>query len=370
MPRSKVVHLSSVHPPFDTRIFYKECVSLAQAGYVVVLVIPHERNETINGVHLRAIPKPTNRKKRMTKTIWQVYRKALLEAGDLYHFHDPELIPVGFLLKMRGKKVVYDIHEDVPVQILGKDYMGGRWKRKLAALSVQGVEGLAGKLFDGIVGTIPEITAKFPEHKAVTLRNYPIVSMIDAIPPHPGIEKRRPVMIYAGGLTAIRGIRELIQAASLLEDRVELWLVGNWANDDFRKECEALDGWRNTRYLGYVTPDEVYGYLKLADIGLVTLYPQTNYLTSLPVKAFEYMACSLPMVMSDFDYWRNVYEGAAAFVNPQDPQVIASAIRHLLDNPDEMVALGKTGRQMVESSYSWEKESENLLSFYTHILRS
>ena len=365
----KVVHLTSVHGAFDTRIFYKECLSLHQAGYDVVLIAPHERSETVHGVRIHAVPKPADRKQRVKRTIRQVYEAALAEDGDLYHFHDPELIPVGMLLKLRGKTVVFDVHEDVPVQILSKgDYLKHAWLRQVMAFGANYVEKAGAAVFDGIIGAIPEITRQFPAHKAMTLHNYPIVSLIDEAEAVMAETHRKPVVIYAGGLTPIRGVCEMITAAGKLKGDVVLWLLGRWLHEAFHKACQDMDGWQHTRDWGFVRPLEVYRFLKSAEIGLVTLHPQRNYLVSLPVKAFEYMACSLPMVMSDFPYWRNTFEGAALFVDPQDPQAIADAIQYLLTHPEEARRLGETGRRLVEERYSWERESRKLLAFYQRIL--
>ncbi|NPA72275.1 MAG: glycosyltransferase family 4 protein, partial [Gammaproteobacteria bacterium] len=217
------------------------------------------------------------------------------------------------------------------------------------------------------VGAIPEITAHFSAHKSITLHNFPVLSMIDRAR-RAEIDVVRPAAIYAGGLMPIRGIREIIEAMDILQGEVELLLLGRWLNEEFRNECVSLSGWRHTNYLGFVDVNDVYGYLKLAQIGLVTLYPQQNYLVSMPVKAFEYMACSLPMVMSDFTYWRKLFDGAAIFVDPKDASAIAGAVDYLVSHPDMARQMGERGRQMVEERYSWEAERSKLLTFYDKIL--
>src|SRR6516164_7076964 len=97
----RVVHLTSVHPPFDVRIFQKECKSIVRAGYDVTLIASHDRDETRDGIRLKAIPKQSGRFSRMTRGVWSAYREAVRQNADLYHFHDPELIPAGLLLQMQ-----------------------------------------------------------------------------------------------------------------------------------------------------------------------------------------------------------------------------------------------------------------------------
>jgi len=370
MTSAKIVHLTSVHQPFDTRILYKECASLARAGYEVVLVAPYDQDVIAEGVRIRAVPVSAGRGERLRKTIWQVYRAALAEDAALYHFHDPELLPIGVLLKLHGKKVVYDIHENLPAQILGKTYLRPQWLRRLIASAARGSEKAALAILDALVIANPLVAERFSSPNAISLANYPLIGLIDDSPPAAIVPASSHVLIYVGGLTPIRGIYELIEAMALAPDDVELWLAGPWVSDAFRKQCESSSGWERVRYLGYLSPREVYGYLKRAHIGMATLLPQANYLTNLPVKGFEYMACSLPIVMSDFPYWREVFADVAVFVDPQSPRAIADAIQRLIDHPEVAQRMGVMGRKLVEERYSWEAESQKLLALYEQILEN
>ncbi len=91
-----VCHLTSVHPVEDVRIFHKECVSLAKHGFDVTLVACGEPayKQNKNGVNVVSLDVPVkNRFERMTKRTRAVYKKALEVDADIYHFHDPELLP-------------------------------------------------------------------------------------------------------------------------------------------------------------------------------------------------------------------------------------------------------------------------------------
>ncbi|MBP7497424.1 MAG: glycosyltransferase [Bacteroidales bacterium] len=324
----KVCHISTVHKATDDRIFYKECISLAKAGYDVSFVVKGERNQIMEAVNIIAIPEYKKRFVRFIVGSFIAFSKALKTKAKLYHLHDPELIPIGLILKLTGKKVIYDMHEFVIRQIDDKLCVKNSFIKKFFINIYRVFEKLAFRYFDGIVfaveGQMKYAKNKFPLyfHKTVVLNNYPVLSYIKNISPFKK-ENEKFIVVYAGGLSRIRGIKELIQAVELTNENTELWLIGAFEDNDFYKECLTLKGWNKTKFWGYHPLQEVYKYIAAADIGIALLYPMKNYLESCPVKSFEYMALGKAVIMSDFPYWKETYKDIAIFINPYQPKEIA-----------------------------------------------
>jgi len=357
----KIAHISVVHTTFDTRIYYKECKSLFDAGHDVHLIIPHEKYEISDGIKIIPL-------KLFKKTIYKTYFnlplvliKSLKINAHAYHLHDPELIPIGAILKIFGKIVIYDVHEvysEMP-------------KRHFFRYLFNFYEKIAIKLLDRFVIADPLNTDKFPKNRTIVVCNYPILGLFDDLIKSSNKNKingDKLILIYQGGLTRNRGIKDIINATGILNGKVKLVLLGKWEKD-FQQECQSLSGWDNVTYLGFKKVSEVYNYTISSDIGLATLYPHPNYLCSLPVKVFEYMALSIPTVMSDFPYWKEMYSECALFVNPYDPKDIAEKIQTLLDNKELRIKLGKRGRELVETQYNWETESKKLIKLYKELYK-
>ncbi len=362
----KVCHISTAHPPFDVRIFHKECVSLAKAGFDVSLVVTHDKEEVVDGVKIIPLPKSKGRLHRMfIKTHFAFYR-SLKTKSKIFHFHDPELIGLGILLKILGKKVIYDSHENVSSQIESKKWLGNSLSRKIVKSGFRGIEKLGIWFFDSVISVTPEIVDFLSPKKGLLLRNYPITTLISEARVQE-YESDKPILIYVGGLTRIRGIKELCEAVTMTNNKTELWLVGPWESAEFQTEC--MEGGEHIKYWGFKPLAEVYPLIKKADIGFVTLYPEKNYLNSLPIKAFEYMACSKPMIMSDISYWENTFSGSALFVNPKLPSEIAKKIDELVDDKHFAQQLGKHGKVEVDTNFSWEAESQKLVNLYQSILK-
>lgn len=359
----RVCHISTVHPETDIRIFFKECLSLKKKYDEVYLIVSSDKDKIINGINILSLPCKGGRVYRFFVKKFIAFKKALKVNADVYHFHDPELLFTGLLLKICGKKVIYDVHEDVPLQILNKSWLGPLWVRKMISGMFNFMEKGISSKFDGVVTVTQEIGEKFYKCKRVCIvRNLPVVKAIKNAEPAKS-DNDHTVIIYAGEITEIRGIKKLIEAVNLLNGRVRLWLLGDWETQELCDECKKMDGWEYAVYYGRKKPEDVYGYLKSADIGMCTLYPRKNYLMSLPIKAFEYIACGLPIIMSDFPYWRKNFNNYAVFVDPEKPDEIAAAIDKIINSSDK----GKQDKKC-NFEFSWEEESKKLTALYDEIL--
>jgi glycosyltransferase involved in cell wall biosynthesis len=364
--KRKIVHMTSVHRPSDVRIFGKECRSLAQVGYSVHLIVPGIERQTLDGVVLVPVPRPRNRFDRILRTTWAVFRKALALDADIYHFHDPELMPVGIMLSLRGKKVVYDVHEELANDILDKPWI---WRplRPLVAGAVKFFERFASRFYAGIVITRHSLFRNFRRRDTVLVHNYPILGEL-AAPGAGAFSERPPIAAFVGGATRERGLRELVEALALLPDDMpfELHIGGTIAPPAFLAELEALPGWRRVRYLGWLKRPEVAALLGKARCGIVTFLPIANHLESEPTKLFEYMSAGLPVIASNFAHWELLVRanGFGLLVDPHDPRAIADALRWVVQHPEEAESMGRRGQQAVVTQYNWDAELKKLVALY------
>jgi glycosyltransferase involved in cell wall biosynthesis len=365
----RVVHLTSVHHPFDNRIYHKECRSLALAGYDVTLIATHAGGDQYeDGVRLKSIPPPANRRERMTSTIWQVWQEAVRQDAAIYHFHDPELMPVGALLKLQGKQVIYDVHEDYSGSMKGKwipDALTGP-----AAFAVSFSEATLARACDRIVAATPTIARKFPAERTRLVQNFPWLNELRQLDPLP-YDQREAIAIYIGWLSDARGIGTMIEATKLAAVRhpVKLLLAGKVIPG--AKAIFEEDGPNElVEYLGFLDRPRLAELIARARVGLVTLPPTGNYINAQPTKLFEYMAGGLPVIASNFPVYRSFVESSRCglLVDPLSSTAIADALVWLLENPDEAGAMGRRGQQAVNEKYNWEHEAETLVQTYAELL--
>jgi glycosyltransferase involved in cell wall biosynthesis len=370
----KICVMTSVHPAFDVRIFHKECRSLARAGHPVTLIAPSDESRNVEGVQLRCFPKYSGRARRLFKGLPAMYRAAKKERADIYHFHDPELIPVGLLLRSGGKQVIYDVHEDLPKTISYKRYIP-EWLKWPLRACLKLVEEVAARFMSGIIAATKPIAARFSKTENVTVvHNYPLLEEFATGENKPESERGNYIAYVGARITSGRGALEMVQAMGLLPRnmKIQLKLAGAFDPPRLPEKLLPVPGWDRTVHLGVLQRREVAQMLKQARAGLVLLHPEPNYLNAQPVKLFEYMGAGIPVIASDFPVWRNIVEtaGCGLLVNPLDPGAIANAIEYLWNHPEEAAEMGRRGQSAVKARYNWNIEEQHLLRFYGRLTGS
>ena len=363
-----IAHLTSVHFRYDTRIFIKMCSSLASNGYDVLLVVADGKGyEEIDNVKiLDVVRKKGGRLSRMTKTVSLVYSKALELDADIYHLHDPELMPLGINLKRKGKKVIFDAHEDLPKQILSKPYLYPFCRKALAGL-ISKYELISSRKLAAMITATPSIFNKFKtiNSRTININNYPLEAELFDI----SDTQKKTDVAYIGGISEIRGIKQLVSSFSMVHG-IRLNLVGSFDSSNLRNVVQSLPGWLNINEHGVLCRSDVKKILASSVAGLVIFLPVANHIESQPNKMFEYMSAGIPVMASNFPRWKEIIEGinCGICVDPLKPKEIAEAINYLVANPEVAKQMGQRGRKAIEEKYNWSVEEQKLLKLYEDIL--
>ena len=373
--RPLVVILTSVHDPFDPRIFHKQARTLASAGYRVILLAPYHGRTTVDGVDVYGVPAPKSRAGR--PLVWlRLLRRALRLRADVYHFHDPELLPLGLLLaRLTGQPVVYDAHEYYREELAARGWIPRPLRRPSAEL-VYAIETFVARRIAAVVAVNEHMAAAFRARGArtVTVRNYPPLSHFnrtigDGSSPDLAVA-------YVGALTPVRGLATVWEAGRRLRELLpgaEVRLIGrmDWsgASASLTRDAARWQAESGVRLLGVVPAHEVPAALARVAAGWIPFRRTPNNARSIPLKLLEYMAAGLPVVASDFGYMAGIVREAACglLVQDDDPEAHARALAHLLTQPHEARAMGERGRRAVRARYSWEAESERLLRLYAEL---
>ena len=362
----RICHLSSVHSAKDTRILIKECSSLAEL-YDVTLIAIHDKREIINNVRIIPFKKMKNRFLRIMFSPIKMFFVALKYKSEVYHAHDPELLVTLILFKLfTHSKLIYDIHEDVVLDIQSKTYLN-KASKKLIACFFAVLENFVSKRTDYNITATPIIRNKFVKLNSRTadINNFPILNEL-----YSEYKPKEKVICYIGNITEIRGLSNIIKSLEYVD--AELHLAGEYEPIKYREELISHKGWSKVKELGYINRKKMKEILSFSNAGLVLFEPEPNHVNAQPNKLFEYMSASIPVIGSDFPLWREIVlkNNCGILVNPKNPQEIANAIKYILNNKDKAKMMGRNGRRTVEEKYNWQNEEKKLFDVYNTLIGS
>lgn len=373
----KICHITTVHPAQDARIFHRMCRALAARKVDVVLIAPQSFSP-----ETRLRPSSLNDwmggASRLRRSLIAL-QAALAEEVDIYHFHDPELIPMALLLKtMRpGSAVIYDVHEDYPSMMRDK-YWLPRWTRPAAALGARGANRLAARYLDGIVaadGGVAGDFARAASAKTLVYYNFPslrLFARFNGPPVRPSTD-----IVYLGGLSERAGIFVLFTGLEILARKGIRPTVRLAGYTDGEKGLAAIEAalrrqglCGQVKFDGRLAHSEVPAWLRQGRIGLVLLQAVPKFMKNIPSKMFEYWACGLPVVASDLPPIRQfLVEGKNGYrFAPGSAPQLAERIGHLLSHPEECRVLGENGRQAIETQWNNNCQIDQLIEFYQRVL--
>ncbi|MDD3653287.1 MAG: glycosyltransferase family 4 protein [Desulfotomaculaceae bacterium] len=370
------VFVMTVHRWDDPRIFHKEACSLAKK-YRVELHAPGEGKAfRRQGVRVCPLPRYTSRYLRPLQW-WRLLIRGFSTRAKVIHLHDPELLPVGLLIKLlRRKKLVYDVHEDFAASLESKPWLPPLLRPALAT-ALGRVEKWFARRVDALVLAEIYYEDLFPKNEVprVGIYNYPLPDLIPATS-EPG-QDHVFKLIYAGGISKPRGAEQMVRALALVNWQgrdFRLLLIGPVRPPVLREELISLATSiglaEKVIITGLLPLEAVYGHYAGADLGLCLLHPEKNYVNSLATKIFEYMAAGLPVLASNFPAWTELVQKNCCGLNvdPLDEIAIAKNMERFLNAPGMGKEMGHNGYKVFIDKYNWRIEEKKLWLLYKNLL--
>lgn len=367
----KICHVTSLHPPFDVRIFHKECKTLAAAGYDLTLLAQAAWPETVvDNIRIMGLPEISRRWQR--PRVWQaIIQKVRALKPALVHFHNPELLLIAPLL--RPAKLIYDCQEANAETMLVRRWIPAALRRPVSRL-VARLEPYLARQTDAIVITEDSHVNQFAGcgRPIVLLYNYPLLSNLPTTHASDG-----HTLLHVGILSAGRGALTMIEAMRQVvrhKPEARLILVGPFDSPadevEIRKLIHDYGLKQAINLVGWIPFDQLPAWFARADIGLVPWQSEKNFPPQIiPTKMFEYMGAKLPLVISNRPAVTRFIAGldCGLVVEPEDAAGFAQAIEYLLNHPAAARQMGERGYRAVQEKYHWAVEGEKLLELYRQL---
>jgi glycosyltransferase involved in cell wall biosynthesis len=358
---------------------YKETNSLSNAGYYVKIFSMRQQNyfpekEYENNIEIERIDFPLLKKLHLplTKGIFilpiftiKVLMKLIIYKPDLIYCMNFPSLHIGIILKnLLGCKCVYDSHDLYIDQIK----RAGKSKRKRKRIMF--FENFLAKKADIVIQTTRGRARKFKEYYGINpliIRNKPLPPIKEFEPPEvikQLIKNNKKIIGYVGSIHNHRGMEEMIEAASPIEN-VVIVLLGpakdKWAKDFLEKNREKII------YIPPVNPENITTILKYFTVGISLIQNTGNsYYYSCPTKVYEFAVAGVPQIVSNFPEMSNLVLNNSIgpigqVVDPSNIEQIRKSIISML-NSEKMYNQLKLNCINLRPQCLWANEEEKLVT--------
>jgi len=285
-----------------------------------------------------------------------LYFKSRIEKGSIIYSRDPILL---LPFSWRDYRLVVEIHS-LPVR--------RRFFLKLlsrASIVVVLTKYLKDVLVDS--GFSENIITVAPD--GVDIKAFGLNLSKEEVRQKLGLPKEVLLVGYVGAFKTMgmeKGIDTALKSFKSFKGKATLVLVGGHETDIefYKKIARDLAIAERVIFVGRVSPSMVPFYLKSFDV-LIAPFPENQhykYYMS-PLKLFEYMASGVPIILSDLPSLREIVDkSSATFFQPGNPEDLAVAINHALNNPEE--SKKKVDKSLVlAQEHTWIRRAYDIFNF-------
>lgn len=370
----KICFLVHAGETFHARMFYKDAISLNNAGYEVHICAPNkEKYKKVKNINIWGIYKRKNKWDRL-RPLFNLYRIGKRINADAYCCYSPEALIVGVALKKILKvKLLYCALEYYPEANALVSY----WLFKpIIYLFFYFLEWYLCKSVEYVFSAHKYLCQRYRRWtNTIWIASFPSLNIIKKW--NTQIKNNRintEKLIYIGGIHPVKGIFEMIETMFYLKYKyptLKLCIIGYFYSSNIKievkKRINKLKLTKKIVFIGKIPNPEFGKYISGKDIaGLKLDHPKSKNIHVIGDKFFEYAGMGMPVVASNVPATKEIIDKykCGLLVNSKDPKDIAKAIIYLLENPNVAKEMGERGKKAVFTKYNWEKESKKMIQVY------
>jgi glycosyltransferase involved in cell wall biosynthesis len=363
-----VIHVTTAHHADDVRIFERECRSLAASGRYAVYLAAAGSIPAGSGVTLIPLPPaPSGRVGRFSSGPRKALALARVVDTDLWHFHDPELLPVALKLARDGHRVIWDAHEDYVTQFTevgAKNWVPGP-ARGVVRAGTRALLRQVDRYAAGVVAATPSIASRYGNPRIVVVGNEARLDLFSDC--RPDFDSRQ--VLFTGSAGPGHLFDEVVRAVAMVPG-ARLAVAGREPDPFVWTRASQILGDR-VRHLGWLGRSAVAAAMSASTLGLLTYADIPSYnAENSPNKLFEFGAAGLPVVATPTKANTRFLtaSGAGTVASGFGAPEIAEAISSMLSDRIRWESASVAGRQWAAREGSWSQSEARLLHLYADVL--